>query len=106
MEHDMPREIVVTVTLEDRGDAGLRVWSEALPGLVLSGPDKHAICDAIAPSIQAIMEYQGHTVLGVRSSKPLREVVRQPTPRRVDMHIDQLVQVHHEQFVVELRDAA
>jgi hypothetical protein len=100
MEHHMAKRLVVQVTLEDRGDNGLRVTSEALPNLILSGADKKAVCDAIAPAIRAILEYKGYNIARIEPDRSLDEVVKQPLPRNVDMH------VHHQQFVVELRDAA
>lgn len=87
---------VVTVTLEDRADGGLRVRSEDLPGLILSGPDKHRVCDSIAPAIKALLEHKGIRVANVAPSQPIQDVIRQPSPRDLDMH------VKHEAFVVIL----
>ena len=90
---------VVCVTLEDRDDGGLLVYSDDLPGLILSGPDKHAVCGCIAPAIQALFEHKGlGPVSGVHSAKPLSEVLRLRSPRNVDMHV--------QQFVVEFKQAA
>jgi|SRR5579862_3013593 len=101
MERHMGRRVaVVTVTLEDRPDGGLRVYSEVLPGLILSGPDRHAVGEAIAPAIQALFEHQGYQIVGVFPNQPIPEVMKTPSPRTVDMH------VHEEQFVVEFKDAA
>jgi len=88
---------VVSVTLEDREDGGLRVFSADLPGLILSGIDKEAVCSNIAPAIQAIFGHQGIEVR-VRSARPLNEVLQSGSPREVDMHV--------QQFVVEMRAAA
>lgn len=90
---------VVSVAIEDRGDGGLRVSSEVLPGLILSGQDKKAVWEAIAPAIKAIFERKGKSVT-VYPSRPFTDVMRLPSPRTVDM------QVHQEQFVIELLDAA
>jgi hypothetical protein len=87
---------VVTVTLEDRTDGGLRVFSEDLPGLILSGPSKQVICERIAPAIQALFEHKGIQVSSVSPSQPIPDVMRQPSPRDLDMH------VQHETFVVVL----
>ena len=87
---------VVKVTLEDRNDGGLRVSSEDLPGLLLSGPDKQAVCERIAPAIQALFELKGIPVVSVSPSQPIPDVMRQPSPRDLDMH------VQHETFVVVL----
>ena len=82
---------VVSVKLEDRADGGMRVSSEALPGLILSGSNKTAVCDAIAPAIQAIFERKGYKIATVRPDRPIREVMREPSPRQVDMHVLQFV---------------
>jgi hypothetical protein len=101
MERPMPRQMmVVAVTIEDRNDGGLRVNSPTLPGLMLSGLNKQAICAAIAPAIQAILERKGYKVTAVHPNRPIREVMREPSPRNLDMHVQQ------EQFVVEYLDAA
>ncbi len=85
---------VVTVTLEDRTDGGLRVFSEDLPGLLLSGPDKEDVCDRIAPAIQALLEHKGVRAV-VYPSRPIPQVMAEPSPRALDMHAMQ-----HELFVV------
>jgi hypothetical protein len=90
---------VVTVTLEDRNDGGLRVYSDDLPGLLLSGPDKQNVCERIAPAIQALFEHKGVRVANVIPSQPIPDVMRQPSPRDLDMH------VQHETFVVVLVNA-
>lgn len=90
---------VVTVTLEDRpGDDGLRVYSTDLPGLILSGSDRDAVCDAILPSIKAIFEHRGISDLHIYPARPLSEVLDQDGKRDVAMHI--------QQFIVEMRRAA
>jgi len=86
---------VVTVTLEDRGDGGLRVFSDTLPGLILSGADKKDVCACIIPAIGAIFEHKGLKVSQIRPSTPIVDVLKRPSPRNMDMH------VNHEQFVVE-----
>jgi hypothetical protein len=90
---------VVTVTLEDRPDGGLRVYSENLPGLILSGPDKQAVAEAISTAICGLFAYKGQDAV-VHSTTPIAELLKLPRPRDVDMH------VKHAQFVVELRRAA
>jgi hypothetical protein len=92
---------VVTVTLEDRADGGLRVFSEDLPGLILSGPDKTEVCSAIAPAIKALLEFGGTMVKAVEPSQPIREVIRQALPRDLDMHVK-----HETAYVVILANHA
>jgi hypothetical protein len=94
---------VVTVTLEDRNDGGLRVFSEDLPGLILSGANKQKVCDRIAPAIRALLEHKGVRVANVLASQPLPEVIRQPSPRDVDMHVrHEQAHIQRETFVVVL----
>lgn len=90
---------VVTVSIEDRGDGGLRVSSDVLPGLILSGRDKKAVWESIAPAIRAIFQRKGKQVT-VYPNQPFMDVMRQASPRMVDMN------VHQEQFVIELLEAA
>lgn len=100
METKMTAYSVVTVTLEDRIDGGLRVYSEDLPGLILSGSNKKEVCIRIAPAIKALLEHKGIGVAKVAASQPIHDVIRQPSPRELDMH------VQHEVFVVVLANAA
>jgi hypothetical protein len=100
MEHHMSKQVtVVTVTLEDRPDGGLRVSSDTLPGLMLAGSNKHAICEAIAPAIRAIFETKGYKIVNVLPNTPIKDVMREPSPRTLDVTVVQ-------QFVVEYQDAA
>jgi hypothetical protein len=92
--------VVVTVTLEDREDGGLRVYSKDLPGLILSGPDKKEICDLIAPAIKGLLEYKGVHTISVHATRALEDILKHDSPRDVDIHVQQ------EQFVVELATAA
>lgn len=96
----MPSITVVTVILEDREDGGLQVYSDDLPGLILSGSDRVRVAGAIIPAIEAIFTHKGFGNVTVRPTRPIREVLRAKSPRDMDVH------VHHEQFVVELPDAA
>lgn len=95
----MSRQLtIVSVTLEDRTDGGIRVSSKDLPNLLLSGMNKHAICAAIPPAIQAILEHKGFEIVSVQPGRPFSEVLKDPSPREIDMHI--------QQFVVELAEVA
>ncbi|BEV43963.1 hypothetical protein CRBSH125_01460 [Afipia carboxidovorans] len=99
MEQTMSRELmIVSVTLSDRTDGGIRATSRDLPGLLLSGANKHAICDAIAPAIRTLLEHKGYQIVSVKPGRPFAEALAKPSPREVDMHI--------QQFVVELAEAA
>lgn len=87
---------VVTVTLEDREDGGLRVYSDDLPGLILSGEDREKVASRIVPAIRALFEYKGFQAVVVHPAQPVAEVLKSASPRDMDMH------VQHGQFVVEL----
>jgi hypothetical protein len=101
MERHVSRQMtVVTVCLEDRVDGGVRVYSDMLPSLLLSGADRDSVCDAIAPAIKGIFERKGFKIAGVYPNQPFPSVMKLPSPRTVDM------KVHMEQFVVEVEDAA
>lgn len=96
----MPQLTVVTVILQDREDGGLRVYSDDLPGLILSGSDRVKVAASIVPAIEALFEHKGFQRVVVRPTKPIGEVLKSASPRDVDVH------VQHEQFVVELPEAA
>jgi hypothetical protein len=91
---------VVTVTLQSREDGGLRVYSDDLPGLILSGSDRGHVVSKIAPAIQVLFERKGYRQVLVRPAKALSELLHLDGKRHVDM------EVMHELFVVELADAA
>lgn len=96
----MPSVTVVTATLRDREDGGLEVFSDDLPGLILSGSDRSKVAAAIVPAIGAIFRQNGFAKALVRPARPVSEVLKSQSPRDVN------VQVQHEQFVVELPEAA
>jgi hypothetical protein len=99
MEQHMSRQLtIVSVTLEDRPDGGIRVSSRDLPNLVLSGQNRNGVCAAIAPAIHAILVRKGLKIVSVKPGRPFGEVFRDPSPREIDMHI--------QQFVVELAEVA
>lgn len=89
---------IVTVTLTDREDGGLFVTSEELPGLILSGSDKHDVCDCIGAGIAAIFRHKGYSDVTVEAETPLSEALRMPSPRSVDMQV--------QRFIVEFKRAA
>jgi len=51
------RYLKVTVTFERREDGGLRVYSDDVPGFVLSGPNPHAVLDDVVPALTALFEH-------------------------------------------------
>lgn len=88
----------ITVSLEDREDGGARVCSNDLPGLILSGPDRRAVIEFIAPTMKAILEHLGFKGIMIHPSKSVAEILDGGNPQDVDMHV--------QQFVVEYRHAA
>jgi hypothetical protein len=96
----MPSVTVVTVTLRDREGGGLEVFSDDLPGLILSGPDRSMVAAAIVPAIEVLFKHKGFERVIVRPALPVAKVLQSASPRDVDIHIQ------HEQFVVELPEAA
>lgn len=91
---------VITVTLQDREGGGLSVFSDDLPGLILSGSDRTKVAAAIIPAIKAIFKHKGFKKVIVRPAKPIGQVLQSASPRDMDVH------VQTEQFVVELPEAA
>lgn len=96
----MPNVTVVTVTLQDREGGGLEVFSDDLPGLILSGSNRDKVASAIIPAIEALFKQKGFAKVIVRPAMPVAQVLQSASPRDVDIH------VHYEQFVVELPEAA
>lgn len=54
----------VVITFERRDDGGLRVWSDDVPGFVLSHHDTDAVIGDIAPALETILSARlgGHVV--------------------------------------------
>lgn len=48
----------ITVCMEPREDGGLRVWSDDLPGLILSGPDQVVILRMLGDVIVELLRYR------------------------------------------------
>jgi hypothetical protein len=101
------RWLYLTVMLEDRDDGGLNVSCEDLPGLILSGSDKQKIFDAIAPAIQALLEFKGFKKVRVHHSSPLAEILKRESPRGMDVHVQAVgAPVKTELFSVVMEPAA
>jgi hypothetical protein len=92
---------VVKVKLVDREDGGLRVSSPTLPGLILSGRNKEEVCGCIIPAITRLFEKAGQKVNAIHEQTPISAVLKKPSPRNIDMHVD-----HELLFVVEFQEAA
>jgi hypothetical protein len=92
------RFATVTVSLQDREDGGLRVFSDDLPGLILSGPEKKDVIKGIVPAITAILNHSGLKDFSVHPSKSVLDILNGRNPQDVDMHV--------KRFVVEYLKAA
>jgi hypothetical protein len=92
---------IITVTLEDRDDDGLRAYSDDLPGLVLWGADRRVVADAIVPAIKALFEHRGIRNVAVHAARPLEDVLQKRSPRQMDVHVRGTAP-QRTQFVVEL----
>ena len=57
---------IIKVFLEDRDDGGVRVWSDDLPGLILSGRDRVKVLADIEPAARTIMEHKGEDASNIR----------------------------------------
>jgi len=51
--------VIVQVNIAGREDGGVRVWSDDLPGLILSGKVPIKVLTAIEPACRALLEYKG-----------------------------------------------
>jgi hypothetical protein len=60
MVPDLPPKI--TIHLEPRSDGGLRVYSDDIPGLVLSHSDAAAVLDDIAPVLKKLLKHNLPTI--------------------------------------------
>lgn len=51
--------MIIKVNIENRSDGGMRIWSDDLPGLMLSGRNRTAIIANIEPAARAILMRKG-----------------------------------------------
>lgn len=45
----------ITIRFQDRSDGGLRIWSDDVPGLVLSGPNPTEVIHNLGPALSSIL---------------------------------------------------
>lgn len=55
----------ITVFIKGRPDGGVHVWSDDLPGLVLSGRERTKVIAAIEPAAIAILKHKGVDISGL-----------------------------------------
>lgn len=65
----------ITVTFESRPDGGLRVWSEDVPGLVLSHPDINGVLADVPQAIKTILSHHLGGEIEVSPLENLREAL-------------------------------
>ena len=65
----------VTVTMERRADGGLYVYSDDLPGFVLSHVDAHAVVADIEPALTEFMSAKFGEGMLVKPIQDLREAL-------------------------------
>ena len=51
--------MIVKVNIENRDDGGIRVWSDDLPGLILSGKDRTKVIADIEPAVRVLLRHKG-----------------------------------------------
>lgn len=67
--------IRITVTFERRDDGGLYVYSDDLPGFVLSHLDAHAVVADIEPALAVFLSQKFSCAVSVRPLTELREAL-------------------------------
>jgi hypothetical protein len=48
-------DVEIRLAFKRRDDGGLRVWSDDVPGLILSGADRAAVVRDIGPALAALL---------------------------------------------------
>jgi hypothetical protein len=86
----MKSSFKVTVNVVRRPDGGVRVWSEQIPELVLSGRDERKVIDDIGPALEVILAYKlggmvrveglDSIVAAIAARKTVSEPTRSPRP--------------------------
>lgn len=60
-KHDDDAIWSTSIRIAARPDGGLRVWSDDMPGLILSGPNPSKVMANVLPAIAAIRAHQQKT---------------------------------------------
>lgn len=69
------RSFKVTVCFEPREDGGLRVWSEDVPGLVLSHTNIDGVLEDVTEALKLILSHQFETEIDVKPLPDMREIL-------------------------------
>ena len=59
----------IKITIGPREDGGVRIWSDDMPGLILSGSDPLKVMADIGPALKVLIEYKRQASLLNRESK-------------------------------------
>lgn len=65
---------VISVVFENRSDGGLRVYSDDVPGFILSHPDSSAVMRDVEPALE--------TIVGEMLGYPVKVLLSTRSPRR------------------------
>ena len=71
----------IVLKIQQRKDGGVRVWSDDVPGLVLSGPDPEAVRRDVRPAVEEILSARLGCKVEVRDLAPLPDFTH-PHDRR------------------------
>jgi hypothetical protein len=82
------RMSLVDVKSLNRRDGGLYVYSDALPELILSGPNTDEVCAWIESAMRTIFAQHGHTVTAITASKRIVSTMELPSLRNLDFKVD------------------
>jgi hypothetical protein len=69
------RSFKVTVCFEPRDDGGLRVWSDDVPGLVLSHTNVDGVLEDVPEALRVILSHQFNTDIDVKPLGNIREML-------------------------------
>ena len=81
----------ITVSLLDREDGGVRVQSDDLPGLILSGPNKEEVIHSIIPAMSALLDHLGFRDFHIYPSRTVSDIMESENPQNLDMHVQKYV---------------
>lgn len=76
----MAKALIVSVTFEDRGDGGLRVHSDDVPGLYLSSADRDAVLRDVVPAVELLFEKNHGIKVEANPIAPNVESMRDSSP--------------------------
>jgi hypothetical protein len=78
--------VKITVNLQRRGDGGLYVWSDDVPGFVLSHSDPQAVLADVKPALEGILSHMLNERVVVEELHRLREAEANLSVREYAAH--------------------